>query len=87
MMTVMIVCALIGIRTILDNTAFRRLGTKMTLAEGIGTSLGGLEAAGALYGFSEIIAGHGDCENYASMGTILTGGMMVHEIWLAFFGH
>jgi len=87
MMTVMIVCALIGIRTILDNTAFRRLGTKMTLAEGIGTCLGGLEAAGALYGFSEIIAGHGDCENYASMGTILTGGMMVHEIWLAFFGH
>lgn len=87
MMTVMIVCALIGIRTVLDNTTFRRPGTKMTPAEGIGACLGGFEAAAALYGFSEIIAGNGDCENCASMGTILTGGMMVHEIWLAFFGH
>jgi hypothetical protein len=87
MVTVMICCALIGFRTILDNTTLRRAGTKVTPAECVGACLGGLESVGALYAISEIIAGKGDGELCATLGTILTGGMMVHEIWLAFFGH
>ncbi|KAE9377775.1 hypothetical protein N431DRAFT_398819 [Stipitochalara longipes BDJ] len=87
MMTVMIACALIGIRTILDNTMLRRAGTKMARTEVMGACLGGLEVAAALYGVSQILAGNGYSENCASMGTVLTVGMMVHEIWLAFFGH
>jgi hypothetical protein len=87
MMTVMIACALIGFRTILDNTTFKRAGTKMTVVHGIGVCLGGLEAGTATYGISQILAGNGDCENCASLGTILTVAMLVHEIWLAFFGH
>lgn len=86
MMTVMIACTFIGIRTILDNTALKRAGTKMTPAEGLRACLGVLEVAAALYGISEIIVGKGGTENCASLGTVLTGGMMVHEIWLTFFG-
>jgi hypothetical protein len=87
MMTVMIACALIGVRTFLDNTTLKRVGTKMTPAQGIGACLGGLEAVAAIYRLCRIIAGNGDYENSASLGSVLTGGMMVHEIWLAFFGH
>jgi hypothetical protein len=35
----------------------------------------------------EILAGRANCEDCASLGTILIGGMLVHEIWLALFGH
>jgi hypothetical protein len=86
MMTVMIACALIGFRTTLDNTTFKRAGSKTTAVQGIGACLGGLEAIAAVYGILHILAGNGDCENCASLGTILTGGMLVHQIWLAFFG-
>lgn len=86
MLTVMIACALIGFRTILDNTTLKRAGTKMTAVQSIGTCLGGLEAGAAIYGISQILAKIGDRENCASFGTILIGGMLVHDIWLAFFG-
>ena len=87
MMTVMIACVLIGIRTILDNTTLKRAGTTMTLVEAMGACLGGIEITAALFEISEILAGKGHSGNCASIGTILTGGMMVHDIWLAFFGH
>ena len=87
MMTVMIACVLIGIRTILDNTTLKRAGTTMTVVEAIGACLGGFEVAVALFEISEILAGNGYSGNCTSIGTMLTGGMMVHEMWLAFFGH
>jgi hypothetical protein len=87
MMTVMLACALIGVRTILDNTTLRKAGTKIRPGESIGICLGGLELAAAAYGISQILARNSDNENFASLGTVLTGGMVAHEIWLAFFGH
>jgi hypothetical protein len=87
MMTVIIACALIGFRTILDNIMLKRTGTKMTVVQGLGACLGGLEVGAAVYGILQILARNCDRKNCASFGTILTGGMLVHEIWLAFFGH
>lgn len=87
MMTVMLACALIGVRTILDNTTLRKAGTKIRPGESIAICLGGLEFAAAVYGISQILARNSDNENFASLGTVLTGGMIVHEVWLAFFGH
>ena len=87
MMTVMVACALIGVRTILDNTTLRRAGTKIRPGESVGICLGGLELAAAVYGMSQILGRNSNNENFTSLGTVLTGGMMVHEVWLAFFGH
>jgi hypothetical protein len=87
MMTVMVACALIGVRTILDNTTLRKAGTKRRPGESAGICLGGLELVAAVYGISQIHAGNSNNDNLAPLGTVITGGMMVHEVWLAFFGH
>jgi hypothetical protein len=87
MMTVLVACALIGVRTILDNTTLRKAGTKIRPGETVRICLGGLELAAAVYGFLQILARKSDNENFASLGTVLIGEMMVHEVWLAFFGH
>ena len=96
-LAVMIGCLCIGARTILDNTIYtigenekqnieRVKNVENVVACTIGTCLGGLECAAACYGLIEILAGTGECENCGPLGTVLVGGMMVHEIWLASFG-
>lgn len=87
MLTVMIACVCIGARTVLDNTIFTTVAKKMTMLQGLGACLGGLESTAAGYGIIEILADRGNCENCASLGTMLIGGMLVHEIWLALFGN
>jgi hypothetical protein len=87
MLVIMIGCAVISIETILDNTVFAIDGKLKPIRQSLGACFGGLECATAGYGLLEILAGRADCENCASLGTILIGGMLVHEIWLALFGH
>lgn len=84
-LAVMCACACLGVRTILDN--MKAIAEKQhNLVQTVGTILGGIELVAAIYGIQEILVGHGDCANYASLGTILIGGMMVYEIWRASFG-
>ena len=87
MLVVMIGCALIGVRTILDNTVFAVDGKMQPIWQSLGACFGGFECATAGYGILEILAGRANCEDCASLGTILIGGMLVYEIWLALFGH
>jgi hypothetical protein len=85
-LAVMVGCFCIGARTILDNTIYAMEEKQKVAAHSLGSCLGGLECAAAGYGLMNILAGRGDCENCGSLGTILVGGMMVHEIWLVSFG-
>jgi len=85
MLAIMLACVCIAARTILDNTIFQLASKKQTIFQAIGACLGGIECAAAGFGVLEILAGRGTCENCASLGTILIGGMMVHDIWLASF--
>ena len=99
-LAVMVGCLCIGARTILDNSFYtqeeERHSTKKDVsaanvenivAHTIGLCLGGLECAAAGYGVIGIVAGRAnDCVKCGPFGTILVGGMMVHEIWLVSFG-
>lgn len=85
-LAVMFACAMVGARTILDNTIYAMADKQKDIRLSLGACFGGVECAAAVYGFLEILAGRGSCENCGSLGTILVGGMMVHEIWLASFG-
>ena len=87
-LAVMFGCLCIGGRTLLDITA-RMMEDKRkqnSLATCLSYVIGGLEFVAAAYAIVEILAGRGDCENCSSLGTILIGGMMVHEMWTASFG-
>ena len=86
-LAVMVGCLCIGGRTILDNTvwAIEDKEKENVLAHSLASILGGLEFSAAGYALAEILAGRGDCENCSSLGTILVGGMMVHEMWTASF--
>ncbi|KAE8453110.1 hypothetical protein EG329_012297 [Mollisiaceae sp. DMI_Dod_QoI] len=87
MLTVLIGCVCIGLRTILDNTVFVRPGKpEAILWHSLDTCIGGFELAAAGYGLIEVLADRSDFENFTSMGTLLIGGMLIHEIWLASFG-
>jgi hypothetical protein len=79
-------CLCIGARTILDNTIYTMEEKQNVVADTLGSCLGGLECAAAGYGLLEIVAGRGNCDSCGSLGTILIGGMMVHDLWLALFG-
>jgi hypothetical protein len=86
-LVIMFGCLCIGARTILDNTIYTvedKQSVENALAYTVGTCLGGLEFSAACYGLAQILAG--DCENCGPLGTILIGGMMVHEMWVASFG-
>lgn len=87
MLTVMICCLALGVRTLLDNTVFIQPGKpEAVIWHTLGTCIGGLELTGAGFGLIEVLAGRGDLENCNSLGTVLIGSMLIHEIWLASFG-
>lgn len=83
---IMSACGVIGLRTILINTVLLDRHRNKDLAVGVGACVGSFELAAAGYGILEMVAGKGDCGNCHSLGTILVGGMLVYEIWLAAFG-
>jgi hypothetical protein len=85
MLVVMAMCAFIGARTILDSAVLER--KQQTISRTLGVVFGCLECAFSGYGVLEILAGRGYCENCASLGTVLIGGMLVYEGWLASFGY
>ena len=85
-LAVMVGCAFIGARTIVDNTFFAVPDKDLALVYTLGACIGGLELSGAGYGFLKVLAETGDPENCASLGTLLVGGMLVCEIWFASFG-
>ncbi|KUJ12100.1 uncharacterized protein LY89DRAFT_221917 [Mollisia scopiformis] len=87
MLTVMIGSFAIGIRTLLDNTVFIPRGKPAGIIRcTLGSCVAGLELTGAGYNLMEILAGRGDLEHCTSLGTVLMGGMLVHELSLALFG-
>ncbi len=85
MLVIMIICIGIGLRGILDNSVFMK-GARDHVQQSLAICLYGAEVAGAAYGLFEVIAEGGYAENNASLGTILIGGMFVHDLWLALLG-
>jgi hypothetical protein len=61
-------------------------GARDHVQQSLAICLYGAEVAGAAYGLFEVIAEGGYAENNASLGTILIGGMFVHDLWLALLG-
>ena len=86
-LAVLIGCLCIGTRTILDNTLYTgsdKQRVDHALAYAFGSCIGGLECAGALYGLIRISGGP-ECDSCGPLGTILTGAMLVHELWQLLF--
>jgi len=80
-------CLCIGARTILDNTIWTEeyeQGVDHAAAFVFGILLGGLECAVALYGLGKILMG-AECQACGPLGTVLTGGMLVCELWHLLF--
>lgn len=87
-LAIMFGCLCIGARTILDNTIYTAEDTQIVehaLAYTLGACLGGLECSAALYGLAQILGGS-ECETCGPLGTVLIGGMLVHQMWVASFG-
>ncbi len=85
---IMLGCLCIGARTVLDNTIYtlnEKDSAENALTYTIGTVLGGFECTAACFGISSILGGT-ECVNCDVLGTILLGGMIVHEMWIASFG-
>lgn len=83
---VMVSCVGLGSRTLLDNTLYTAKPDRRVLQHTLGGFFACLEVAAAGYGFLETIAGQDTCPNCDSSATLLIGGMLVHNIWLALFG-
>ena len=86
-LAILVGCFCIGARTVLDNTIYvvdQKQLIENGLAYAIGSLLGGVECTAAFWGISQILGGHG-CESCGPLGTILTGGMLVHELWQLLF--
>lgn len=77
---VLVACALIGLRTIQDNTVFSAQKDESSPAQLLGMCLGTWELFTAIYGIVEVLGRNGDYANCASRGSLFIGGMMVHEI-------
>lgn len=86
LLAIMAVCVILGVRTVVDNSIFADHKEQNATARIFRMGLGIGESLAALYGIVKILAKREDCADCASLGTILIGGMMVHEIWLASFG-
>jgi hypothetical protein len=85
-LAIMIFCLLLGTRKILDNAANAAELKKNTIALSLGACCGGLESVAAIYGIVEILAGRGEGGNATSLGSILLGGMLLHELWVGLLG-
>lgn len=86
LLAIMLGCFFIGLRMILDNVMEAVSKNKSKIARAFEVWLGFIECAAAAYGAVEIIAGRGHCADCASLGNILIGGMMVHELFPILFG-
>jgi hypothetical protein len=83
MLAVMILCAIISLRTVFDSAALTKRNSRFW---GMWVFVGGLECAAAVYGLTEVISGRGRDDNCASLGMILIGEMLVHELWVTSMG-
>lgn len=85
LLVVMLVCIGISMRSILDNTTPTE-ERRNALIPYLGSLVGGLECAAAVYGLIEILAERGHSDGCASLGMILTGEILVRELWIAMIG-
>jgi hypothetical protein len=85
MLTVLIGCLALSIRTLLDNTVFVQ-PEKSDAKIAFGSCVASLEFAVAGYGLLETLASGDILGNWAAFGTRLTGGMLMYEIWAMSFG-
>lgn len=86
LLAAMFACASIGIRTMIDSGIFSKHEKHNITAQFLGVILGAAETIAPIYGIALILVREADCVDCSSVGTILIGGMMVHQMWLASFG-
>lgn len=85
MLVVMLTCIGISMGSILDNTT--ATGEKRNaLIPYLGALMGGLECATSIYVMIEILAERGYSDSCGSLGMILTGEILVRELWVALIG-
>jgi len=85
-LSVMLVCFLIGLRTIADNALFAPAKKQITIRQRFELCLSIIECFATLYGALEIYIGKGVFEDLASSGSILIIGMVIHNAYHALFG-